>query len=391
MIRPEKRSGAPALIAVAIVAAAGGAGGAWWALKSRAPDAPPAAAAQAPATAAPDATPGEIKIPEQYLTSSDIAVEAVRSGGVDTEILAPGKVEALPGTEATVVARAAGTVTKVNRHLGDDVAAGDVLALVESLEAVSMAAERSAAAAKAGLARKTYEREASLHAQGVSPRQDMETAQAALAVAQAEARRAEAVAQAARLAGDGRSVAVVSPIAGKVTAQTVLLGAYVQPQAELFRVAVKGAVHVDVFVTAGDAGRIAAGDKATIVTGSGAPVPATVHAVTPTVSGASQSATVVVLPDANAANLVAGDGVQARLHVKGKGTGMTVPEDAVQNLEGRDVLFVRTAQGFRPQPVLVGTRSGGVAQILSGVNAGDKVATRNAFLVKADMIKNKAE
>ena len=140
--------------------------------------------------------------------------------------------------------------------------------------------------------------------------------------------------------------------------------------------------------------RIAPGDKATIMSGSGTPVEATVRAVTPTVSGASQTATVILTPDGVAPNLVIGEGVQVRLHVKGKTfglTGLTVPEDAVQNLDGRDVLFVRTAGGFRPQPVLVGTRSGGVAQILSGVNAGDQVATRNAFLVKADMIKAKAE
>ena len=64
--------------------------------------------------------------------------------------------------------------------------------------------------------------------------------------------------------------------------------------------------------------------------------------------------------------------------------GLLIPEEAVQTIDGRDVLFVRTDQGFRAQPVLVGTRSGGVAQIVSGVKAGDRVATRNAFLVKAE-------
>ena len=59
----------------------------------------------------------------------------------------------------------------------------------------------------------------------------------------------------------------------------------------------------------------------------------------------------------------------------------------MQNLDGRDVLFVRTPQGFRPQPVLVGIRSGGSAQILSGARAGEQVATRNAFLLKAEMNK----
>ena len=92
-----------------------------------------------------------------------------------------------------------------------------------------------------------------------------------------------------------------------------------------------------------------------------------------------------------AAALVVGEGVRVRLHVKGQGDGLVVPEEAVQNLEGRDVVFVRSQKGFRIQPVLVGIRSGGVAQIVSGVKAGDQVATRNAFLVKADMIKSGKE
>ena len=389
MIRPEPRQFPPAaLLAIALAAAALGAAGAYWYMKASAP-AP--VAAPAAASEPNKAAPTEIKIPEPYLVAAGIAVEPVRSGGVDTEILAPGRIEALPGSEAIVVARAAGAVTRVNRHLGDKVAIGDVLALVESLEATTMSADRSATAAKAALARKIYARESSLHEQGVSPKQDMEAAQAALAVAEAEARRAAAVAQVARVAGDGRSIAVVSPIAGKITAQSVILGTYVQPQAELFRVAGVGGVHVDVSVTAADMPRIAPGDKATVISGSGAPVEATVRSVTPTVSGASQTATVILTPDNAAPNLVVGEGVQARLHVRGKAGGMTVPEDAVQTLNGRDVLFVRTDQGFRPRPVLVGTRSGGMAQILSGVNTGEMVATRNAFLVKADMIKAKAE
>lgn len=74
--------------------------------------------------------------------------------------------------------------------------------------------------------------------------------------------------------------------------------------------------------------------------------------------------------------------------MKDGAAGLVVPEDAVQNIGGRDVLFVRTREGFRAQPVRVGMRSGGTAQIVSGVEAGTPVATQNAFLIKADMIKS---
>lgn len=333
----------------------------------------------------------EVNIPDEYLKVANIAIEPVTSGGLEAEVLAPATVTAQPNNEAAIVTRAAGSIVRIHRQLGDSVRAGDILAQVESLEAAAMAADRHATQAKAEQARKAYAREARLFEQGVTPRQELEAAQATLAVAEADAGRAASVAQTARLSKDGKSVAVVSPIAGKVTLQAATLGSYVQPQTELFRVAGEGAAQVEASIAAADIGRIAAGDKAIIVVAGGTPVAAKVRSVTPTVNGNTRTATAILTPETGGGHLVVGEGVQARLHVKERSNALAVPEDAVQNIDGRDVLFVRTKDGFRAQPVLVGMRSRGMAVIVSGVKAGEQVATQNAFLVKADMIKSEKE
>lgn len=386
MIEQQRRPHWPVVAGAAAIAAALGFGAAHLlAAKNH------RAAAPVPVPAAPaagDGAPLEVKIPADYLTAAKIAVEPVSSGGLEAEILTAGTVVAPPNSEAAIVARASGSITRVNRQLGDSVRAGEALAQVDSLEAATMATDRNVANAKVDLARKTFAREASLFSQGVTPRQEMEAAQSALAVAQAEAQRAMSVATAAHVSADGKSVSVVSPIAGRITAQSATLGGYVQPQTELFRVAGDGKLQVEASLPAADIGRVAIGDKATIIAAGGAPVAAAVRSVTPTVSGSTRAATVVLTPVSAARVLVAGEGVQARLHVKNGAAGMVVPEDAVQNVDGHDVLFVRTKEGFRVQPVLVGARSRGVAHIVSGVRAGELVATANAFLVKADMIKS---
>jgi cobalt-zinc-cadmium efflux system membrane fusion protein len=374
------------VIVLVAIAAALGFGAAYW-LTGRNRPAAAAAAPQAQANAKADANI-VVPVPAEYLAAAKISVEPVATGSVTAELLAPGAVTAQPNSEAVVVARAAGNVTRITRQLGDKVRAGETLAEVESQDAAAMAAERSATAAKLDLARKEYQRESSLFGQGVTPRQELETTQAQLAVAQADAQRAASVARGARVNGDGRSISVVSPISGTLTAQSTTLGGFVQPQTELFRVAGAGQVRVEVSVGAADISRVAAGDKASIVTAGGTPVEATVRAVTPTVSGSARSATVIVVPAVPASGLVVGEGVQVRLHMKNGGAGLVVPEDAVQNIDGRDVLFVRSKEGFRAQQVRVGIRSGGTAQILAGVEAGTPVATQNAFLIKADMIKS---
>ncbi|MCU6434635.1 efflux RND transporter periplasmic adaptor subunit [Undibacterium sp. Jales W-56] len=394
MIEQERRSmNWPVTAGMVAVAAALGFGASHWMAAKRSPATTPVAASTAGAAASAQAESGtpEIKIPAEYLNIAKIAVEPVLNGGLEAEILASGTVTAPPNSEAIIVARASGNLSRIHRQLGDTVRAGESLALVESMEAATMAADRTVAKAKVELARKTFARESTLFQQGVTPRQEMEAAQSALAVAESEVQRAATIARTTQVSGDGKSVAVVSPIAGKITAQMGVLGGFVQPQTELFRVAGAGPVQVEVSVSAADISRIATDDKASIMAASGTPVAATVRSVSTTVNGNTRAATVVLTPAAGTGALVVGEGVQARLHVKSSSTAISVPEDAVQNIDGRDVLFVRTKEGFKIQPVLVGARSGGVAHIVSGIRAGEQVATRNAFLIKADMIKSGKE
>ena len=68
-----------------------------------------------------------------------------------------------------------------------------------------------------------------------------------------------------------------------------------------------------------------------------------------------------------------------------------VPQDAVQTMGEGTVVFVRTPKGFKAQAVQVGSRSGGLVSIVSGLKAGTAIATTNAFLVKAELEKESAE
>jgi cobalt-zinc-cadmium efflux system membrane fusion protein len=60
-------------------------------------------------------------------------------------------------------------------------------------------------------------------------------------------------------------------------------------------------------------------------------------------------------------------------------------------IEGRDAVFVRTPDGFQVRNVTVGQRLGGQAEIVSGLTAADRVAVRNAFLLKAELNKGAEE
>jgi cobalt-zinc-cadmium efflux system membrane fusion protein len=346
------------------------------------------APAPLPATAAAsDAAPKglSLKVPAAYLASAGVQLETVATGDMAAEIRAAATVESTPDAEAVATAGAAGAVTRIAKRLGDPVRAGEVLATISSRDAAAAAADRSVAEARVAQARHTAERERMLNAEGVSPRQDLEAAQTALAAAEAEAHRARTAAASAGVSADGRSARVVSPISGRITAEGAGLGAFVQMDTVIFRIADPRRVQVEAQVSGPEAARIKAGDAAVIVTPAGARVPAAVRAVTPSLDPQTRAATVVLAP-AQGSVLTPGEAVQAVISPKaGGGRAIVVADEAVQRIDGRDTVFVRTADGFAVRPVTVGARGGGRAGILAGLNPGEVIAARNAFLLKAEL------
>lgn len=342
----------------------------------------------------PEHKPGEadaVEMAPEAIKATGILVQPVSVGGFTGEVLAQGTVSASPTGQAVLTARAAGAVTRIYKRLGDPVRAGEALAVVESRDAAQIAADRTVAGARATLAQKSLAREKRLFEQRVSARQDYEQAEAEAAAANAEARRAQVAAGAANVTADGRGVVVASPISGRVTASSVSLGAFVQPETELFRIADPRLIQVEASVSGADAPRIAPGDRAVVETADGRTIEGRVRSITPGLSQETRTATAVL--DVSPVGLQPGQSVRVRIipRAASASTIIVVPDEAIQTVEGRDVVFVRTAKGFQARPVTVGQRGAGRAEIVSGLTAGQAIAARNAFLLKAELGKGEGE
>lgn len=337
--------------------------------------------------------------PEGFVAMDDarakvagIATEALQAGGLGAEIIAQGVVAAAPNGEAVLTARADGALTRIVKQLGDSVSAGETIAYLESRDASAIAAERSSAMARLIAARSAYAREKKLFDARVTARQDLEAAQAVLAEAEAEARRTQSAAGAAKITGDGRFLAVTSLISGRITKADATLGSYVAAGTELFRVADPRKIQVNASMLPADARRVQSGDKAVIELLGGDTINATVRAVTPSLDPESKAATVILIPD-GFGQLTPGQGLRVRIMPRNaaSSSGIGVPEVAVQTFNGKDVVFVKTAKGFQATPVTLGQRSAGRVEIVAGLKTGAVVATKGAFLLKAELGKGEAE
>lgn len=336
---------------------------------------------------------GEVDLDAEAIKRAGINLVTLAPGSLGAEIAAQATVVAGPNGEAILTARAAGAITDIRKRLGDPVSRGETVALVLSPDAAALSAALTSARSQRDLARTMFEREKTLFESKVTSRQDFETAQAQLAQAEAEYRRSDSAARAARVSSDGQSVAIASQINGRITsvAPEAKLGAYVSPDTELFRISDPSRIQIEAAVPVLDAQRVRPGDPASIET-NGRLLAAKVRAVTPGVDAASRAAT-VVLDLAAPSDLQPGQYARALIRPAGGATGsagFVVPEEAIQNVEGRDVVFVRTDEGFLATPVTVGQRGGGRAEILEGVEAGQVVAGAKAFVLKAELGKGDA-
>lgn len=334
---------------------------------------------------------GLVLLSSEQITAAKITVVGVANGGAG-ELVLPATIAARPDSIAIIDARASGVVRSLRKSLGENVRRGEAVATIESAEAASLAAARSAAQARFNQARAFFEREQGLFDQNVTARQDLEAAQANLSVARAELNRASAAASAAGVGRDGRSIAVTSPISGSVTAATATLGSFVNAGEELFRVVNPNGLQIEVAIPASDIGRIRPGDVATFDLPGGGSATAQVRAVTPSLDPENRTA-IAVLPLPRAlTGLQAGSFIEVRLQRSGETdpNRVAVPEDAVQTLDGQTVVFIRTKEGFKIQAIQTGDRSAGMVTILSGLEPGQTIASDNSFLLKSELKKDEA-
>ncbi|ENZ81735.1 efflux RND transporter periplasmic adaptor subunit [Caulobacter vibrioides] len=334
-----------------------------------------------------------VDMPPERIAADGVQVLVLADGGLDAAVPAQATVVAMPHGAAILAARADGAITRINKRLGDPVAAGEAVAMIESRDASAISAERAAAAAKALAARQALARERTLFEARITARQDLEAARAEAAIAEAELRRANSAVAAAGVGGDGRGLLVTSPISGRITAASATLGAYVTAGSELFRVADPGRVEIQAALPAADARRVRPGDPAVVETADG-PVTASVRGVTPGLDAESRSATAVLVLNGPAPALAPGQALRARITPRDGAVAVrgrfVAPEEAVQSINGADVVFVRTRNGFETRPVRVGRRGAGQVEIVSGVRAGERIAGKGAFLLKAELGKGEA-
>ena len=285
-----------------------------------------------------------------------------------------------------------GRIVRLAADIGEQVRTGQALAILESAEVGQVRVQEREAEALVQIARENYQREERLEQQGISSRKE-------LLDAAAELRRQEAALQSAREQlrvlgaghGDGGQYALTAPFAGVVVARDASLGEMASPADQIFTVANLSRLWIELDIYERDLSRVTTGQTVEVST---AAYPSRVFPGRIVYVGDvldPQKRTVrarVEIPNDDRA-LKPGMFASALIQVGGTGTPVVVvPQEAVQELEGRQVVFVpgdRPGE-FHARPVEVGEQAdNGRVVILAGLEAGDRIVTSGAFALRSEL------
>lgn len=334
---------------------------------------------------------GTITLTPQQIKAAGIEIVRATAGGGGALTL-PATIEGDPQGTQVVSAAIGGRVVALNRNLGEPVARGQVVAVIESREAATIRAEVEAAGARAALAQSNLRREERLFRLRVSPERDLVAARTAATEASIALRLARQQVSAAGVAAGGLNrIGVTAPISGRITARPVVLGQTVAADAELFRVSNLSRVAVTVSLSPTDAARVRVGTPVEVNSG-GRRSTARVNFVSPVLDETTRLVTVIALIDNSAGQWRVGEPVTALVGVPADdGAAVTIPSAAVQTVEDRQTVFIRTPTGFRAKPVTLGTRGAGTVSVTNGLKGGEEIAGQGSFTLKAELAKGEAE
>ena len=239
-------------------------------------------------------------------------------------------------------------------------------------------------------------REKNVAGQNLLARKDLQEAESALLRARAEVQAGENALRALRAtggpgSGSPVSIPISAPISGVVTERSATPGQAVEATTDLFTIVGGESVWVWANVYEKDMPQVRAGQPARVS------CPAHVGHVwegrvgfVGTVSDEKTRSTKVRVDLPNPDGVLRpGMFVSVSLQLRRQRSALAIPVPAVQQMDNQYVVFVsRKAGEYERRTVRVGARSGSVYEVLGGVRAGEAVVTKNAFLLKSELMKD---
>jgi len=375
-----------------------------------------------------DAPPDKIALDDTQAKAAGIVLAVAAPARIDVAITLPGEIRFNEDRTAHVVPKLAGVVTSVRAELGQNVRRGQVLAVIASSALSEQRSELLSAERRLALATTTFERERRLWQDKISAEQDYLQARQARSEAGIALRNARQKLDAIG-AGAGTGAAggaqlnrleLRAPFDGVVMEKHLALGEAVKEDAAVFTISDLSQVWAEIAVPPRDLALVRVGQtvlvKASAFEAQASGKITYVGALLGEQTRTAKARVALANPDrawrpglfvsvdvpsgragasaanaANAASAANATGGAAANAGDAANAAVTVAADAIQTVDGKPVVFVKEAGGFRARPVTPGRSDGKLTEIVQGLAAGARYAAAGSFVLKAELGKDGAE
>jgi len=338
-----------------------------------------------------------VKITPEQQEEIGLILSEARSGEVENLISLTGEVRINEDLMAHLVSRVPGIADAVFVSLGERVKEGQVLAKIESHELGDLKADYLEKLRHLELSRRTFERKQYLKQENIASEADWLEAESAYKNAETLLLSAKRRLVVVGL-GEGEirelpeakdntfgSYALKSPIAGEIIAKHITRGEKIGEE-EVFTVADLSKVWVDFQIPTKDLLGVKKGMRIEISSAEGLNGEGELTLIGSVVDTASRTTLGrVELPNLNG-QWKPGLFVNGLIQGATSSVAVVVPSDAVQNIDGENVVFVPEEDGFKPLTVSLGKNVNGRTSILAGLREGDSYVAKGAFALKAVIV-----
>lgn len=339
-----------------------------------------------------------LRIPEKSPLRQSLVMATLSEQAVQARFMLPAVVEADPARLAKVLPPMAGRIVRLNKRLGDEVKAGEVLFVIDAPDFAQAGADAGKAQAALTLARRNLERQRELTRSEIAAGRDLEQAQSDYEQAASEAARAGMRlrqlgaggtngAGSAAIAGDwaaqGGHLAVRAPLSGRVVALAAAEGAYWNdPTAPLMTVADLSKVFISASAQEKDLAQLYVGQQAEVrIDAYAEPVQGKVGHIGEMLDADTRTVKVRLAFDNRDGRLKPGMFAQATLHGRAH-QGIVVPMTAVIQTGFTSRAFVEVKPGqFAARDLTLGAQIGEQVEVLSGLKADERVVVKGGVLL----------
>ena len=345
-----------------------------------------------------DAHVESISLTSKQLVQQGIQLLVVEQGAVIQLNSYPAKLSLNTDQQAHVSPSFSGHVENVYVELGQKVQKGQPLAALLVPDLVDQQANLKIEQSNLELAKQDFNREQQLWSQGISAKQDYQRAYHSYKRAQIQVQAAQSRLSAfgAMNASNGRYI-LKAPISGVISKKDLVIGENVQSASQLFTIDQLDQLWLEFIVPNAEIVGLSPNQKiefkslqtnkiykAVIQTLN---IEADAQTGRLQVRAKVQSSTAELRP-----NLM----VNVLLPQPSDSTALRILQSAVQNVDGKNVVFIATQQEqqveFHPTPIKLGqsSKDSQYIEVLGGLNQGQKYAAQGSFLLKSELEKGEA-